>query len=819
MATVFTIAGSNKLSSLLPDWRISETLNGRDTATFSVLSLDGSYRPAGGAEVVFEHDGNEFGGHIWATSEAGLGGEGVAAIVTTCDVVGYAALADRRRVEITIAAGSTLKQALQQIVTYLTPYGVSLDVAQVDGPTLADEVVFEDAPLTSALDKLAVITAGLGTGYIWQIDHDKVLRMYEAGSAAPAAPQDGADRIGDIRVTPASRDTYGNYILVRFTTEAQVAHVYLQAAVNFTATDTVTIASKPYTFKAAITGGDNVDGNVKIGASLEASLQNLRAAINLDSGGGSTYAAVMTVNPDVVAFDQSSTLMLARAKVAGVAGNSIACSEASTDAGTFWTIGGGSAVSTLQFGADEALSGEARATSGAAAADLVDRVYAHPEIRHQDTAQAMANGYLARDSATPKTILYQSIAAANVRPGQSITFTEADRNVSGSALVTSRGVTCNGSIINYDIELVSGSVVPISPLEVYKSWRRGGDGGRVGSPASTTLAAAVSASLNGAQYRIPYFTDADLLGTSSLFLFDGTHLVVGADNGGLVLNVACTTATNGDVVFDLSGGTVAGTVYLLQSYANASGDATLQAVNSGAGNATINLETQGAGNALIRLKSGGTDWTAGIDNADSDRFKVTAGTDVNASNVLQASTGGDVGIGLATAQTLSARVHVRKTTEQLRLDYDVNNYLSVTVGSAGAVTYNATGSGAAHSFSDPVTHASSVTDAGAVLQTGVISPTQLVANTDDWSPTGLATANVIRLDVNGALNLTGIVAQASGTILTLYNKTAYTVTLTHDATSAAPNRFYCPGATNYALLQKASVRLRYDGTDSRWTVQ
>jgi len=48
----------------------------------------------------------------------------------------------------------------------------------------------------------------------------------------------------------------------------------------------------------------------------------------------------------------------------------------------------------------------------------------------------------------------------------------------------------------------------------------------------------------------------------------------------------------------------------------------------------------------------------------------------------------------------SAKMHIRGTTEQLRLDYDVSNYYSTTVSSAGAVTFDAVGASAGFTFSD-----------------------------------------------------------------------------------------------------------------------
>ena len=60
---------------------------------------------------------------------------------------------------------------------------------------------------------------------------------------------------------------------------------------------------------------------------------------------------------------------------------------------------------------------------------------------------------------------------------------------------------------------------------------------------------------------------------------------------------------------------------------------------------------------------------------------------------------GDILVG-GTSSTASARLHVIKTTEQIRVGYDASNYFSVTVGSTGTVTLDAVGAGAGFAFSD-----------------------------------------------------------------------------------------------------------------------
>ena len=71
----------------------------------------------------------------------------------------------------------------------------------------------------------------------------------------------------------------------------------LTLAANASNNDTVTIDAKVYTFQTTLL---DQNGNVLIGASASASIDNLIAAINLAAGAGTTYANVTTGNPTVV---------------------------------------------------------------------------------------------------------------------------------------------------------------------------------------------------------------------------------------------------------------------------------------------------------------------------------------------------------------------------------------------------------------------------------------------------------------------------------------------------------------------------------------
>lgn len=118
--------------------------------------------------------------------------------------------------------------------------------------------------------------------------------------------------------------------------------------------------------------------------------------------------------------------------------------------------------------------------------------------------------------------------------------------------------------------------------------------------------------------------------------------------------------------------------------------------------------------------------------------------------------------------------------------------------------------------------AEAVGEAGEVLfnLAPTIAPAALEESTNNWAPTGLATASVVRMDATGPIEITGLTGGASGRVVTLVHvgSTALnTISLTHlDGDSDAANQFSLPGEAAIEIPIGGAVMLWYDVTSTKW---
>lgn len=135
-------------------------------------------------------------------------------------------------------------------------------------------------------------------------------------------------------------------------------------------------------------------------------------------------------------------------------------------------------------------------------------------------------------------------------------------------------------------------------------------------------------------------------------------------------------------------------------------------------------------------------------------------------NITSLGTLTSLGVGAITSTGL---IKTTLTSQQLALHYDASNHLAVTVASNGAVTYNATGAGAGHLFSDLVTANAGLTVAsGQTLTVTGVTITGLTAASVGAGtfPSGAfvfqgAVSGITTLDCSGNLTVNSLTAIAA----------------------------------------------------------
>lgn len=132
--------------------------------------------------------------------------------------------------------------------------------------------------------------------------------------------------------------------------------------------DAVTIGGKTYTFKTALTP---TEGEVLIGASAAAALDNLKSAVNHEGTPDTDYSCA-EAHPDVEATTNTDTTQVFVAKVKGVAGDLIKTEESSDH---------------LSFGAENLENG-VDGTPGGAGEALYDGSYLYLAVAVNTIADA-----------------------------------------------------------------------------------------------------------------------------------------------------------------------------------------------------------------------------------------------------------------------------------------------------------------------------------------------------------------------------------------------------------------------------------------------
>lgn len=484
MAVTVTIGGVAK-DIKARTLHISRTANGRATAKFAVESTDGSYRPAHDAVVVISDGGSPiFGGLVENPTERGsVEGKGVPAIITTVSCVDYHAYTERRFVNETLAAG-TLKSQLQTIVTtYLATYGISLDAGQVNGPTFP-AIPFAYTRADEALNRLMAVTADFGAPYVWRINASKVLKAFQPSSEAAPFNLTGDPILqvrGDITID-LSRQHYANKIILLVPTQSQV-----EREETFTGDGSTTVFTPQFT--PTKTYGYLTNNGV---------YETLQYASDPPS-------ATWTFDPD------ANTVTRTTAPANGA---------------------------TIIFKFDGTYDGTAIASDAAeiAAHGIWERVVTVESVPSDTTAQALADGYLAKALYATKTVKYHT-RESGLAPGQSQTINVSRRNVNATAVITdieTRELGDGEGLIHAVTAVIDSAQTNLDRgwRDTYRVWA--GDklgAGSASSPITVGSGSPVSVGPGGPN-RAVQFNDSGVFGGDDAFIYYKTENSVVCSGGG-----------------------------------------------------------------------------------------------------------------------------------------------------------------------------------------------------------------------------------------------------------------------------------------------
>lgn len=462
--------------------KISESTNSRNTLEITVQSLDTSFRPAWGAEIIVTQSGTRiFGGYIEDFEETGIGGESAGpGAEYTISARDYNSVPDRRFVNTILPAG-TLKSQLLLLDPLLTPYSISLDPAQATGPAMP-AVALPFMSLTDALNRLCEIAMPTaGQAEVWEVDYNKLWRVFGVLDGSHAAPFSittealaAANIVGDIKVRP-SRTDFANGILLVYG-EGRREQV-----------DTLGVGNGVTTAFALHLPLTATHGYINVGGSLVS---------GVITGGTNESFGYASESP-IWVYD--ATLNTATRTSAPSVGQTILCPYEAQFPGLVTSYAPGLAP-----------------VGGIGLSTLVERLYTQTTIFDVVQAQAVADALLVKANIQLQEIEYTS-HTAGLHPGQVQTVTRSKRNVSGTHIITSVDIVDEEeTVLKYYVKAVSGSsALPESWAATYQLWSRGSS---VASAGSVTV-------FTGSPARPAFF----LGGNDTLYKQDPTPTWVAAD--------------------------------------------------------------------------------------------------------------------------------------------------------------------------------------------------------------------------------------------------------------------------------------------------
>lgn len=218
MAAAGTLSVGGVARKLLDNsLEINENVNGRSTLKADVYSSDGSYSPNYDDVVSFTDASSNvlFAGLVdtvekkWVLQKS--------PVITTITCVDYTGVCDRMLVATTVAAGLTVRSALDALIaaTIGPAYGITRDAGMVAGATLG-ALTYDYATVTEVINDLARLAGA--SSWVWYVDTSKVIKAYLPSVGARPCP---------FSITTGSSKIAGGDIEIRKTREGYANRVYM----------------------------------------------------------------------------------------------------------------------------------------------------------------------------------------------------------------------------------------------------------------------------------------------------------------------------------------------------------------------------------------------------------------------------------------------------------------------------------------------------------------------------------------------------------------------------------------------------------------
>jgi hypothetical protein len=415
---------------------------------YDVLGAAG-YRPAIDDTIVLADGATTvFAGRIDDVAEDGLTDldTGVTTMITASD---WHAYCEQVTYTVTYSAGLwTLKGILQDLIAAkLGAFGVTLDASQAVGTTFLTALTYDKATIAKILNDLQQLT-----GWVWRIQPNKALIMISPASISCGySLADGSSNTGVLGKVFWKQARASNYI------NAAIVKIGPQQAIE--KTDSFTGNGATLGYVLTYTPVPSADGGFIVSRGY------------VSEGGANYPLGLFGVDPTLWTYDPATNRIVRSANL------------------------GLGVIATFAYQVQFPVTVTYTDAAEVAAHGTYEGQFDAPDVTDKAPGLTLATALVRRGIATPKTVTVRTNKGI-AYPGQSIALTFAERNISGTFLITAVDVaSAVDGTLEYTLTCLSGTELGESWIDFYSNATGGGVASA--SSGSSTVSGAFIPALTG----------------------------------------------------------------------------------------------------------------------------------------------------------------------------------------------------------------------------------------------------------------------------------------------------------------------------------